>query len=526
MNVEITIAQLLSGIWVHEEPLPEALSMSVVRGVSLDNRTLQDGHVFIAVPGEASDGRDYIAQCSAGIVAVIAESDEFVVESVLVKGGAEKMRIGIPHLKKKVSALAANFYGHPSKGLTVLGITGTNGKTTCAYLLAQLLSKLEFSCAMLGTLGYGIFDDEGELPALTSTGLTTPSAVDCQKILASLKGHAGAVAMEVSSHAIDQGRVEDIDFDGAVFTNLSRDHLDYHGTLEEYAGAKAKLFSREELSFVVVNEDDPVGRSILKDSCAPQAQLFSYSIVEDGSEIARSGHPRIQRVLAHSVRVSAEGTKALLATPWGNASIATPLVGRYNLSNVLAVMTCACALGYKLEQVLEAVQGLRAAPGRLQRINVEAPVNVFVDYAHTPDALEKVLSEVASYTQGQLWVVVGCGGNRDKGKRPLMASAAERYAQKLIFTSDNPRDENPENILQDMQAGVVCKDAMTVEPDRKAAIQFAVENALAGDSVVIAGKGHEDYQLIKGEKISFNDALVAKSCLEGKYFAHMRGQAL
>ncbi|WGO97713.1 UDP-N-acetylmuramoyl-L-alanyl-D-glutamate--2,6-diaminopimelate ligase [Saccharophagus degradans] len=516
-DIEITIAQLLQGVWLAETPLDASVANIKVSGVSLDNRTLSAGSVFIAVPGDKVDGRAFIEKCDSATAAVLAEADTFGVDLA----GAVPV-VHIPQLKQKISRVAANFYGHPSRSLTIIGITGTNGKTTCAYLLAQLLSKLQFSCGMVGTLGFAKFDENGAPVNLTDTGLTTPSALDCQKILAELQQQVGAVAMEVSSHGLAQGRVADVDFNGAIFTNLSRDHLDYHASLEEYAATKAELFEREELSFVVINADDAVGVNILTNGVAPQAIAYSYSLGGEQALVAQSENT----VVAHSIEWGSSQTVAQLHTPWGAAELATVLVGRYNLSNVLAVLTTACALGYPLVDVVAQVKTLQAAPGRLQRVNSsEQPLAVFVDYAHTPDALEKVLSEVAAYTQGKLWVVIGCGGNRDVGKRPLMAEVAERLANCVVLTSDNPRDENPELILKDMLAGLKNKDAAMVIADRKNAIEYAVANAAENDAIVIAGKGHENYQLVKGEKLPFDDALIAKEFLAAKCFSHARGQA-
>lgn len=518
-DVEITIAQLLQGVWLGESPLDESVATKKVLGVSLDNRTLSADSVFIAVPGEKVDGRDFISLCDSSVAAVLAEADVY---SVDVNGAVPV--IHIPQLQQKISQVAANFYGHPSRSLTVLGITGTNGKTTCAYLLAQLLSKLNFPCGMVGTLGFGRFDRAGVLVDLNETGLTTPSALDSQKILAALQDSVGAVAIEVSSHGLAQGRVANVDFNGAIFTNLSRDHLDYHASLEEYAATKAALFAREELSFVVVNADDAIGADILQNGVAPQATAYSYSIEAESTRVLTGDNEHA--VVAHDIRFDAVKTSAQLSTPWGAAELDTHLVGRYNLSNLLAVMTAACALGYPLKEVLVQVSALRAAPGRLQRVNTcDQPLAVFVDYAHTPDALEKVLSEVAIYTQGQLWVVVGCGGNRDAGKRPLMAEVAERVADCVVFTSDNPRDESPELILNDMLAGLTNRESAIVIADRKSAIEYAVGHAAENDTVVIAGKGHENYQLIKGEKHPFDDALIARESLAVKHFAHVRGHA-
>lgn len=528
MDVDCTVAQVLQNIWLHEDALPPEVSARKIAGLSLDNRTLKPGEVFVAVPGSATDGRNFITRCPKHIALVIEEAGEFQVRQAALQEGGEVVVIGVPELAKKVSLLAANYYGHPSKSLTVIGITGTNGKTTCAYLLAQMLSQLHFSSAMLGTLGYGVFDQEGNLSVANETGLTTPSAVDCQRVLAEMQARTGAVVMEVSSHALAQGRVEALDFNGAVFTNLSRDHLDYHGSIEEYANVKASLFEREELGFVVVNGDDPLGKKILQQHVAAQAVAYSFSL--DGVD-DKTFSSSVKTIVASDIRCNAMGAQATLITPWGNALLTTTLVGRYNLSNVLAAITTACALGFDLTEVIQAAAKLRAAPGRLQKVLVdeevkaqEQDVAVFVDYAHTPDALEKVLQEVSPYVKGNLWVVVGCGGDRDKGKRPLMAQIAEQQADRIVLTSDNPRSEDPSAILSDMVSGLKHPDMAIVIVDRKQAIEQAIEGAEKNDAIVIAGKGHENYQLIQGKKFPFDDVLVARQCLAQRVSAQLGGQ--
>ncbi len=531
----MSLAQLLGA-----ETLPGFMAPLKVSGLQMDSRKIRPGDLFIAVPGVGggsaasgnqavrSDGRAYIDQAvAAGAVAVIAEQEgwqefasrEYAVPTWRISG-----------LAGKVSALAGRFHGEPSHHMKVVGITGTNGKTTCSQLLAQLFSYLGESTGVIGTLGYGVLEaatqdaSDRSTPrsvsglsstSLTATGLTTPDAVSSQQILADMYSRGvQRVAMEVSSHSLDQGRVSGIHMDGAVFTNLSRDHLDYHQTMAEYLAAKNKLFQFPGLQYAVINHDDPAGRT-LADGLAASVECYPYSLVDHAASLHVT-----------DVEWSAVGVVATIVTPWGSARLSSGLIGEFNLSNLLAVIGAGCASGFALAEVVAAAGLLSAVAGRMEVISQVGP-RVVVDYAHTPDGLAKALQALRGFAgkelAGKLWCVFGCGGDRDKGKRPEMAAVAARIADEVIVTTDNPRSEAPAAIIDDILAGVTgVHDPVAVSTslrridDRAEAIRFAIVNAASHDTVLIAGKGHEDYQLIKGEQLPFSDSAQARLALRGR----------
>lgn len=532
----MSLAQLLGA-----ETLPDFMAPLRVSGLQMDSRKIKPGDLFIAVPGVGgssaasgdqvvrSDGRAYIGRAvAAGAVAVIAEQDgwqEFASQEYSVPTWR------IDGLASKVSALAGRFHGEPSHHMKVVGITGTNGKTTCSQLLAQLFSYLGEVTGVIGTLGYGVLEaarqdasgrsasgsGAGLSPAsLTATGLTTPDAVSSQEILAEMCSRGvQRVAMEVSSHSLDQGRVSGVHMDGAVFTNLSRDHLDYHQTMAEYLAAKQKLFQFPGLQYAVINLDDPAGRT-LADGLAAPVECYSYSIVD-----------RTASLHVTDVEWSAAGVVATIVTPWGSARLSSGLIGEFNLSNLLAVIGAGCASGFALAEVVAAAGLLSAVAGRMEVISKGGPL-VVVDYAHTPDALAKALEALRGFggneLAGKLWCVFGCGGDRDKGKRPEMAAVAVRIADEVVVTTDNPRGEAPAVIIDDVLAGVAGVHGRTVAAntslhrieDRAEAIRFAIVNAASNDTVLIAGKGHEDYQLIGGKRLPFSDSAQARLALRDR----------
>ena len=468
-------------------------TLTQMRGLSADSRHITAGDGFAAYPGEAGDGRDYIDQAiAAGASAVLWEQQDFSWPA----RWADVPNLGVANLKAQVGEIAAQLYGQPAQALWMIGITGTNGKTSCAHWLARCLNQLARRAAVLGTLGNG-FPDQ-----LSISPNTTPDAIVLQRTLADfVKQGAQAAVMEVSSHGLAQGRVNGAKFDVAVFTNLSRDHLDYHGDMDRYAAAKAQLFSWPGLKHAVLNLDDELGRTL-----AAQLEHGTVNVVGYGFDAGR--------VRGENLHLSASGLRMDIVSDWGNAQLDSPLLGRFNASNLLATLATLLVSGVSLNDAMQQLSTLQPVAGRMQALGGgEKPV-VVVDYAHTPDALEKVLSTLKQVNpNGRLICVFGCGGNRDVGKRPLMGVIATQLADEVIVTSDNPRNEDPLAIIRDISAEMGANHH--IEPDRAQAILAAVQSAQRGDVVLIAGKGHEDYQEIHGVKYPFSDVEIAQRVLEG-----------
>lgn len=466
-----------------------------VSGVQLDSRRVGPGDLFLALAGARQDGRRFIEQAiTRGAAAVVAEPP------LADSGPALPVPVlELPGLAREAGVIAARFYGNPSANLDIIGITGTNGKTTTSRLLAQLLRAMGRRCGVIGTLGTALDD------SVTEATNTTPDPVSLQQQLASWRDETvDSVSMEVSSHALDQGRLNGTTFAIAVFTNLTRDHLDYHGTMAAYGRSKLKLFTTPGLRHAVVNLDDPYAAEVLA-SLPAGVGAWRYSA---------AGHPDADiRVTAPQFHTG--GVEAQLVTPWGSGAFASPLPADFNLANVAAAVTCAVLLGAELVPTLAAVAGLRGIPGRMQLVGNTVGLQVIVDYAHTPDALAQVLQALRRHVTGRLLVVFGCGGDRDRAKRALMGRAACAGADQVILTSDNPRTEDPLAILADINAGCSGADVQ-LRPDRAQAIATAIAGARPGDCVLIAGKGHEEYQIIGTERIPFSDVEVATTALAGR----------
>ncbi|MEW6119279.1 MAG: UDP-N-acetylmuramoyl-L-alanyl-D-glutamate--2,6-diaminopimelate ligase [Pseudomonadota bacterium] len=459
-----------------------------------DSRKAAPGAVFAAYPGETRDGRDFIPQAVAQRVdGVLWDADHFQWDPALPVANA-----GVVDLRHRIGEIAAHVYGAPSRALHMIGITGTNGKTSVAHWVAQALTRLGRKTAIVGTVGNGF---PGVLtPALN----TTPDAIALQQRLAHYRQQgAAACAMEVSSHGLAQGRVNGTAFNVAVLTNLSRDHLDYHGDMESYAAAKARLFAWPGLESIVLNVDDPFGRQ-LEGETRP-ARVAGYGFARGA-------------VIGENLRLSQAGMHMKVRTDWGDAELDAPLLGRFNAANLLAVLTTLLVSNVGLADACSALAHVVPPPGRMETLGGGAHPLVVVDYAHTPDALEKVLATLREIAGGgRLICVFGCGGNRDRGKRPLMGEAAGRVADEVWVTSDNPRQENPQSIIDDILPGLRStgsKHGLHVEPDRARAIFEAVGGAHRGDVVLIAGKGHEDYQEIGHEQLPFSDVAVARKALD------------
>ena len=465
----------------------ERLGLAVGELVS-DSRKAVPGTVFAAYPGESRDGRDFIPQAVAQRVdGVLWEADHYQWDPALTVPNA-----GVVGLKARIGEIAAHVYGEPSRALHMVGVTGTNGKTSVAHWVAQAFSHLGRKTAVIGTVGNGF------PAALTPALNTTPDAIELQQRLAHYRQQgATACAMEVSSHGLAQGRVNGTRFNVAVLTNLSRDHLDYHGDMDSYAAAKARLFNWPGLEWVVLNVDDGFGQQL--ESETRSARVAGYGFHRGA-------------VVAKTLRLSQGGLQLAVQTDWGNAVVDAPLLGRFNAANLLAVLTTLLVSGVKLDEASSALAHISPPPGRMQTLGGDAQPLVVVDYAHTPDALEKVLATLREIVSGgRLICVFGCGGNRDKGKRPLMGQAAVNGADEVWITSDNPRNEEPRHIIDDILAGTRGKPH--VEPDRARAIFEAIGGAHQGDVVLISGKGHEDYQDVAGERLPFSDVAVARKAL-------------
>ncbi|MGB2832911.1 MAG: UDP-N-acetylmuramoyl-L-alanyl-D-glutamate--2,6-diaminopimelate ligase [Methylotenera sp.] len=463
--------------------------------ITADSRQVQVGSLFLAYPGTNSDGREYIPQAiQAGAAAVIWEGGPHQKSEFVWQTDWQVSNTPLKNLKHQVGLIAAEFYGQPSSQLTMIGVTGTNGKTSVSQWIAQCLTSLGKKTAVLGTIGNGFF--EAQVEAVN----TTPDAILLQSMLADFVAKkADAVVMEVSSHGLDQGRVNGVEFDIAVLTNLSRDHLDYHGTMEAYGEAKQKLFFWQDLSAAIVNVDDVFGKSLASKLKAQAKSYMTY-----GFEVAD--------VSGSELKLHDTGLSMQVSTPQGSAMLNAPVLGRFNAYNVLAVLSTLLALKVNLADAVAAIATIKPVLGRMQQFGGGDLPLVVVDYAHTPDALEKVLGTLKEQAQGQLICVFGCGGDRDAGKRPLMGAVASKLANVVIVTTDNPRGENPDAIIGEVVSGIGEK--FVVEPDRAKAIHQAIQLAKRGDIILVAGKGHENYQEISGVKYPFDDALIAQAALK------------
>lgn len=487
-----------------------------VRGeLQCDSRRLHAGDGFVAWPGAATDGRRFVgAALDAGATAALVER-----EGVEAYAFDDERVVAVPGLKVSAGAIASAFHRAPSAELDMVAITGTNGKTSTAWWVAQLLSFCEKPCAVVGTLGMGRPPAPGSAAStLVATGLTTPDPVMLQAQLRRFVDEGlKACAIEASSIGLVEGRLNATQLRVAVFTNFTQDHLDFHGSMEAYWSAKAALFDWPGLASAVVNLDDVRGRELAATLASRGLDLWTVAI-ESGDNPTRARLFAQDLAFTDSGMALQVGERDAQGRTTGTHALSLPLVGRYNVSNLLCVLAAARALGVPLADAVRACAALTPVPGRMEQAAVATSGQplVLVDYAHTPDALEKALQALqplARQRGGALWVVVGCGGDRDAGKRPLMAAAAEREAQRPVLTSDNPRSEDPLAILRQMVAGLTAPDAALVEPDRAHAIALAVARADARDVVLIAGKGHEDYQDIEGVKKPFSDLLQARAAL-------------
>jgi len=462
-----------------------------VRGIADDSRLVEAGDCFVAVPGFKADARRFVAQAvERGATLVVTEG-----EAPPLGGVATVL---VPSARAALGRLAGAYYGHPSRDLTLVGITGTNGKTTTSYLVEALLQIRGDRTGVIGTIQYVVGDER------RAAGQTTPEAPELQSLLARMRDRGvRGVAMEVSSHALALARVDELTFDVAMFTNLTQDHLDFHRTLDAYRAAKRHLFellarSPKPHRVAVVNGDDPSGAEMTRDL---PLTVLTFGLGA-GAQVRAERH---ESTLA--------GIRLTAVTPRGRLELTSPLIGEHNVMNLLGAIGAGIALGLDDAAIVRALSGVGTVPGRFEQVRAGQPFLVVVDYAHTPDALERVLATARKLTPGRLAVVFGCGGDRDRGKRPIMGEIAARLADHAWITSDNPRSERPAAIIDDIVGGVRGAGRFTAEPDRRAAIAAALRWAERGDTVVIAGKGHETYQIVGADVLPFDDREVARAIL-------------
>jgi UDP-N-acetylmuramoyl-L-alanyl-D-glutamate--2,6-diaminopimelate ligase len=465
-----------------------------VTSLELDSRLVKSGSLFIAIPGYNSDGRDYLNEAvAAGAVVCLVEKEGFHQPAQFAVP-----ILAIENLYKYISKIAANFYSCPSQNMAAVGITGTNGKTSCAHFLAQALQAIKIPTAVMGTVGNGVWPD------LVDSSLTTVDAITLQSQLADVKDKAKVVVIEVSSHALVQRRVAAVEFAVAAFTNLTHEHLDYHGDMDEYAKAKFSLFSSYGVRCGVVNLDDPCGRRLLDSVSLDNWIGISCDSDEDFP---------VPMVSAKNINYLAQGIQFTLLTPWGKAQLSLPLLGSFNVTNVLTVVAILAALNIPFDDILLGIRQLTNAAGRMQLFYKDNKPTIIVDYAHTPDALEKALQSLRLHSAGDIFCVFGCGGDRDKAKRPLMGKIAQRLADKVIITEDNSRGEKFASIAEDICEKIsVEKDVYCIQ-DRVAAINYAVQSAKPGDMVLLAGKGHETALVIGDKKIAHSDIKYTEEIL-------------
>ena len=497
----ISLSELLSDFSPHE-PVPSI----EICNIASNSAEITPRSAFIALPGIRSNGIDYaIDAVKAGAVAVIYDAaDEYSQQRIpLLRKQVETCWIGVDQLERANGHIVSRFFGDPARAMTVIGITGTDGKSSVTHLLIQALTRIGKIGASIGTLGYGIANH------LTPDKLTTPDAVKLQSRLYQFKQQrCEYVVMEVSSHALEQFRVNGCDFDIAVLTNLGRDHLDYHGSHESYAAAKARLFHEFELSGRVVNADDEFGQQLCRSVEADSLIRYSVAI----------GQEPAAEVKLKSFELTDNGQNICAATPLGDVTAVTALIGRFNVENTLACIATLVALGLDYNQLELAVKDLHPIPGRMEKFSGGSDkASAVIDFAHTEQALRACLAASREHTNGQLWCVFGCGGDRDQGKRSGMGRAVEELADRVIVTDDNPRNESPQKIVKEILAGMQHPDLACVVHNRQAAIEYALSQAAPEDLVVIAGKGHEQEQIIGNERRPFSDRHVVSRILQVKH---------
>ncbi|MGB5276105.1 MAG: UDP-N-acetylmuramoyl-L-alanyl-D-glutamate--2,6-diaminopimelate ligase [Gammaproteobacteria bacterium] len=483
-----------------------AVAGVVVDGIAQDSREVGANYLFIAVGGTTSHGLHYVEQAIAAGARVVLCDDAVDGCKMMLGSVADKVLcVQLKGLQQNIGKIASRFFHHPSHDLNLIGVTGTDGKTSVSHYIAQCLNSSASPCGVLGTLGNGLLDD------LRPTGLTTASAVELQSSLAELVTEgAKAAAIEVSSHGLDQGRANGIEFDTAVFTNLSQDHLDYHGSMDAYFEAKSKLFATEGLKSAVINLDDAFGCRLAQ-RYRYELAVLGYSISSDVDKLVSCTEHYLH---AKSIKPTRHGFDIRVATAEGEGDFTLNLLGDFNISNALAALATLLLNNIALQEALTRLEAIRPVPGRMELIETKNRPTVIVDYAHTPQGVAAACKAAKQHFNGQLWCVFGCGGDRDRDKRPLMAMAAEKYADRVIVTSDNPRYEDPQTIIQQIVAGFAHPEAVACYIDRRDAMLHAITQAATEDVVLIVGKGHESVQIIADERVDFDDRVVARELLE------------
>jgi len=469
----------------------------IVEGLCIDSRQVKPGDLFLAYIGVNVDGRLFIDDAiKAGAVAVLTEA-----------GHKQKQGVGsipvieVENLKPKIGIIASRFYQYPSEKTKLVGITGTNGKSSVTYLISNALALSGRRCASIGTLGYGIDS------ALESGVHTTPDPITLQKLLASWCNEIRYTVMEVSSHSLDQDRVNGMEFYIAVLTNLSRDHLDYHKDIESYSQSKGKLFEFSSLQHTVINLDDDFGKSLIY-RIRDRVNTIAYTL---NRTVYEQYHHSLDIIYGQPEATNDQGHTIInIKSPWGNGKLRTAFIGKFNVENMLAGLAVLCLLEIPIGEAIELLSQIGGVPGRMEQYKKIGHPLLVVDYAHTPDALEKAQQTLKKICHGELVTIFGCGGDRDKGKRAEMGAIAESIADKIILTNDNPRTEDPEQIITDILAGIKDKSRVSIITDRSEAITTTFHHANEQDVILIAGKGHEAYQEIKGKRYPFSDRELAR----------------
>jgi len=466
-----------------------------ITNLDIDSRDVQPGSLFIALRGEITDGHKFLKLAVEKKAAAILVNEDYNGE---IPEGPVLIRSLNPRLT--LAMMASQFYANPSDKLQIIGVTGTNGKTTVTYMLQSLLQSMNVECGVIGTVGAHFLDQH--LP----TGATTPESPELQSFLSQMvKAGVKAAALEVSSHALEWGRVEGMRFDVTIFTNLTQDHLDFHGTMDRYLAAKSMLFrmpgKTDKPAVAILNSDDPASEHF-RPMVPDYRKILTYALEHDAD------------VTARDIKLLPDSNEFTLICPGGEFPTSLPIPGRHNILNVLASVAALIALKYKPQQIADAMRNLKAVPGRMEKIDSGQPFQVLVDYAHTPDALVNLFDAVRQITTGRVIAVFGCGGDRDRSKRPIMGEAVSTRSDVTIVTSDNPRTEEPTSIIDDIIPGINQEAEYRIIPDRRTAIQMAIRIAASGDTVVIAGKGHEDYQIVGTEIKQFDDRDEALNALK------------
>ena len=490
----VTLKELLSDV-CEVEYFPEI----EIKGITLDSRKVQPGYAFVALEGQLDHGLVYAeAALNRGAVVVICDAQfDTYCQQILTSLMVRVACVPVNNLQSKLGEIANKFFDKPSQEIFVTGVTGTDGKTSVSHFIAQAMNKAESPSAVIGTLGNGVIDK------LEESTHTTPDVISLHEMMDDFKQRGiSNVAMEVSSHGLDQERIVGIDFNVAVLTNLSRDHLDYHGDLESYKQAKKKLFSNKAEQTLVLNADDDFGDELFAELEAEKT-IWLYGLDEKKVKSTKL------YAYASEIENQSDGIKFLLESSHGTSAVCLKLIGEFNIYNVLA---CFCVLiesGVNFNHAVKRLEKLHTVAGRMELLTKPGKPSVVIDYAHTPEALKQALINVRKHANGKVICVFGCGGDRDEGKRPIMAIAAEELSDLVVVTNDNPRNESPEKIIEDIQKGIKNELHLIIEMDRKKAIQQSINMAGEGDLVLIAGKGHETYQIIGSEKQPFNDKEIA-----------------